>query len=103
MFSNGAIVNWTIQRNLEFLDDYYRVRDRKQLNESSFSTIASIIKARPGITLLELLNVVESIKADDIYHLIAQEKIYFDLSVAPLVEPEKFLIEIIINLNKFYL
>ena len=89
---SSATVNWTIQRNLEFLEDYYRVRDRKQLNESSFSTIASIIKARPGITLLELLNLVETIKADDVYHLIAQEKIYFDLSAAPLVEPEKCLL-----------
>ena len=56
------------------------------------NTISSVIKARSGITLSELLNVVEDIKTDEIYHLIAQEKIYVDLSVAPLVEPQKCLL-----------
>ncbi|BAU65471.1 Integrase catalytic region [Stanieria sp. NIES-3757] len=89
---SSASVNWTMQRNLEFLEDYYRLRGRKKLNESSFIAIISIIKAKPGITLLELFHVSENIEADDIYHLIAQETIYLDLSVAPLVEPEKCLL-----------
>ena len=89
---SSAIVNWTTQRNLEFLEDYYRLGARKQVNTSSLSTIASIIKARPGITLQELFKLFEEIDSDEIYQLIAQEKIYFDLSLAPLVEPEKCLL-----------
>ncbi len=42
--------------------------------------------------MLELLHVIEGVKADEVYHLIAQEQIYLDLTVAPLVESEKCLL-----------
>ena len=38
---SSAGVNWTVQRNLEFLEDYYRVKTKKQIDESSFKALDS--------------------------------------------------------------
>lgn len=83
-------INWVLQRNIQFLEDYYRAKSLT-VEESSLQSVISVISAQPGITLAKLLNQLTTIKSDDIYALIANEQIYFNLSIAPLAEPEKCL------------
>lgn len=48
-----------------------------------------MVADNPGISLSELFKTASEVEADEIYKLIAQEKIYFDLKSSRLVEPEK--------------
>ncbi len=84
---SDAEINWTLQRNLEFLEDYYRV-DEIPISQSASNILTSLISAQPGISLAYLLHHAEGIKSDDIYYLITQEIIYVDLAVSLLVEPK---------------
>lgn len=84
---SNAEVNWTLQRNLEFLEDYYRVEEIPILQSTS-DLITSIVNAQPGTTLARLLHYGQGIEADDIYNLISRDTIYIDLTVTPFVEPE---------------
>lgn len=73
-------INWFFQRNVEFLDDYYR--KSKLEDKSEFDRILEIIDDNPGITLRELFVLVEKEKIaskDDIYSLIVENRIYVDL------------------------
>ncbi|GBE93912.1 DDE-type integrase/transposase/recombinase [Nostoc cycadae] len=85
---SDAEINWTVQRNLNFLEDYYHA-ESPLTQESATRTILSLISAQSGITLSALLHLAEGTTSDDIYSLIATEQIYVDLSAAPLVEPER--------------
>ncbi|MDZ7961476.1 MAG: DDE-type integrase/transposase/recombinase [Aulosira sp. DedQUE10] len=80
-------VNWVLQRNFNFLEDYYYHNDVSVL-ESAKGIVISLVSAQPGITLAQLLQDAEETCPDDIYFLIATQQIYFDLTAAPLVEPE---------------
>lgn len=81
-------INWVLQRNLSFLEDYYR-SSGMVVSPSATKTIKSLVSIQPGITLLQLLYHTVDITADDIYFLIATSGIYVDLTAAPLVEPER--------------
>lgn len=84
---SGAEINWNLQRNLLFLEDYFHTESYPQDQETA-EKITALISAIPGITLAELLN--QEIKADEIYALIAQEKVYVNLQIAPLAsQPER--------------
>ncbi len=85
---SDAEINWVLQRNLYFLEDYYRP-DCPDVEESVKLTILSVISAQPGITLAALLQLAQGTNFNDIYLLIATEQIYVDLTNAPLVEPER--------------
>ena len=82
-------INWNLQRNLVFLEDYLRTKNLK-IEASTKEKIINSIADKPGITLSELLD--SEITADDIYTLIAQEEIYIDLNNNLLAEPHKCLI-----------
>ena len=58
------------------------------MGESATNTIFSLVSAQPGITLNQLLYHAQGVSADDINFLIASEKIYVDLTAAPLAQPE---------------
>lgn len=84
---SGAEINWNLQRNLLFLEDYFRTDSYPQ-NKQTTQKITALISAIPGITLAEIFN--QGIKPDDIYALIASEKVYADLQIAPLAsQPER--------------
>ena len=85
---SSAEINWVFQRNLLFLEDYLR-EDCPPVSENTAKTVLALIAARPGITLAELLHSAEGLSRDDIYTLIATERMYVDLSAAPLAEPER--------------
>ncbi len=81
-------INWVLYRNITFLEDYYRSRI-DTINTSSAQLIQAIVQEQPGITLWELKNKALEVSADEIYLLIATEKIYVDLKDTLLLEPEQ--------------
>lgn len=82
-------INWMLQRNIEFLDDYYR--------SNSLGVTADILakvllqaKAAIGLTLEELFRHTSEVASRDvIYTLIAAGTLYVDLKDAPLTESSK--------------
>lgn len=84
---SDAEVDWTLQRNLLFLEDYFY--NSSPVEESTANTILSLVSAQPGITLAQLLAQAKGVTADDIYFLIAREQIHIDLSAAPLAESNR--------------
>jgi putative transposase len=82
-------INWTYQRNIEFLDDYFRSNVTRANADVQTSLLAQVAK-EPGITLKELFWYSQaSASRDDIFALIAHDSLYVDLHSAPLVEPDK--------------
>jgi putative transposase len=81
-------INWVLQRNLQFLEDYYRA-EYLAVEEAIAQSVFSIVSSQPGIILAELLNQPTGAKSDDIYTLIVKEQIYVNLNAAPLAEPER--------------
>ncbi|MFN6495751.1 MAG: integrase [Nostoc sp. DedQUE01] len=84
---SNAKINWTLQRNLEFLEDYYKNDLSFQLDDN-YNIVTSLVEAHPGISLAKLLD-YKGVNADHIYSLIATEKIYVDLTAYLLVEADK--------------
>lgn len=76
-----AEINWKLQRNLYFLSDYL-VIDLDLVPVDSRRQIVETVSQKPGILLSELLGL--SRNHDDVYKLIAEQKIYIDLASFPL-------------------
>ncbi len=85
---SNSEINWVLQRNLQFLEDYYR-SESLAVEEAIAQSAIAIVSSQPGIVLAELLNQLTGGKSDDIYTLIIKEQIYVDLNTAPLAEPER--------------
>lgn len=86
---SSAEINWILQRNLQFLEDYLRC-DPASAAGFVDPAIKAAIEATPGILLRELLERAGSApKPDEIYLLIATGGVYVDLSAAAIVEPEQ--------------
>lgn len=82
-------INWFFQRNIEFLDDYYR-KDKASEEKREFDSILGIIGENPAITLKDLFLQIEKEKIaskDDVFDLIVANKIYVDLYSYLFVEP----------------
>jgi len=84
---SDAEVDWTLQRNFLFLEDYFY--NASPIEEATANTILSLVSAQPGLTLAQLLDHAKGVTADDIYFLIAREQIHIDLSAAPLAESSR--------------
>jgi len=86
---SAAQVNWVLQRNLQFLEDYLRFSSAITA-DSVNPAILTAIEAEPGITLRSLLEKACGVaEPDEIYMLIAGGAIHVDLNAAPLAEPER--------------
>jgi hypothetical protein len=80
-------VNWNLQRNLQFLEDYLRY-DSGITGDSIDAAAATIVDAEPGIFLSDLLAKVSGVvETDAIYSLIASGEVYANLSEVVLAEP----------------
>ncbi|MEK4669000.1 TnsA endonuclease N-terminal domain-containing protein [Niallia sp. FSL R7-0271] len=87
LVSSSADINWKLQRNLTFLEDYI-VNEYASENQT-ISRIKEIILSSPGLTLLELIQYADDqYSLDDIYALIAKKIIYIDLYDSVITEPE---------------
>jgi hypothetical protein len=86
---SSAEINWVLQRNLQFLEDYLRC-DCTSVTGFVDQAIRTVVQAEPGILLRDLLEQVRNVaKQDDIYLLIASGGIYVDLGAVAIVEPER--------------
>lgn len=85
----GKDINWTYQRNINFIEDYLRA-DAPQISEESRLIVCDLVSTLPNITLQELyLKTYGQASRDDVHLLIAVEEIYIDLHVSLLCEPER--------------
>jgi putative transposase len=85
---SSAEIDWVFQRNLLFLEDYLRI-GCPAVDESTERAVVSLVTATPGLTLAELLGGEHGANSDEIYTLIATERLYVDVRAAPLAEPER--------------
>ena len=86
---SSAEIDWTFQRNIQFLDDYLRV-DLSPDCAIGQEKVRAYVSAVPGLTLDRLLQLTkESVSADTIFGMIAANIIYVDLHGAPLAEPAR--------------
>lgn len=86
--ASTAGINRTYVRNLEFLDDYFRI-DALSVSHEARKQIENLVRSYHGITLADLLAGVLSpadskADADDIYSLIVLGDVYVDLYAEPL-------------------
>lgn len=85
---SSAEIDWVFQRNLLFLEDYLRAEGRS-VGEHAAATILTLVAQQPGLRLEGLLDQLTEASSDDVYSLIAGERLYVDLRVAALAEPER--------------
>src|SRR5579884_1233018 len=79
-------IDWIFQANLQFLEDYFG----SEINVDPLiaDRVCSYVAVNPGATLEKLLlDLGECCGRDDIYLLIAQDRLYIDLRAARLNEP----------------
>src|SRR5207302_3469182 len=81
-------IDWVLQRNLRFLEDYLAL-DPASINQQSANVILELVKEQPGVHLAALVRQLDHQSVDDIYALIASNRIYIDLRAAPLAEPDR--------------
>ncbi len=81
-------INWVLQRNIIFLEDYFRATSLT-VPETTALPILSLVSTQPGITLAHLVHEVQEANADDLYTLIVTEQLYVNLNAALLAEPER--------------
>jgi putative transposase len=84
----SAEINWTVQRNLRFLEDYLR-SDCPPIPDELAATIQTHLSRSGGTTLAALLAALPAEAVDALYTLIATEQIAVDLAALPLAEPER--------------
>lgn len=82
---SSSMIHWIFQRNVLFLEDYWRAPRDSSPNEWREDILATV-EAQPGISLSDLLAHAGG-NSDDVYALIAGDHIYIDLRAAPLAEP----------------
>jgi putative transposase len=86
---SSSEIDWTYQRNLEFLEDYTRSNPQDVSTEAR-EAVVSLVKAETGIALRQLLLDCEGrATPDDVFTLMASGCIYADLCAAPLSEPDR--------------
>ena len=88
---SSAEIDWMLQRNLRFLEDYLQADCPDVRGEIGADIIQRVWKT-PGGTLDELLAEIGEKHSDSIYGLIARREIYCDLSRAPLAEPKRVVV-----------
>ena len=80
-------IDWVLQRNLCFLDDYLR-GDSAGVNSRERELVTACVSANPGIDLDELTRRIATPRAADCVHsMIARREIYVDLKAALLTNP----------------
>jgi transposase InsO family protein len=85
--SSGSI-NWTLQQNLLFLEDYLRV-GQPQVEQRNRQIIVEEIARQPGIRLSDLIErTKDAVTRDDIYFLVAAGEIFADATSALISRPE---------------
>jgi len=84
---SSAEIDWGLQRNLLFLEDYLHA-DREDFDEKSVHSVKSLVAEHPGITLQEILS-IGKVSSDVIFSMIAKGQVYVDLWSMPLAEAQR--------------
>ncbi len=79
-------INWAVQDNALFLEDYYQDLERLTVPEIALAALSHLVEEHPGIFLADLRTVSE-IPADLINIAIAKHALYVDLATYRLSEP----------------
>jgi hypothetical protein len=88
-FAHRPKSTWTFQRNVQFLEDYWRF-EAYVVAPAARQQVRTEAVANPGLWLSDLVARTKATASpDDIYRLIAAGDLYVDLEAAALVEPEK--------------
>lgn len=80
-------INWILQRNFQFLDDYLRA-DALTVTDEARDRIHLLVSREPGISLKDLLD-QEDVSPDNVYALIVFDVVYVNLYAACLAEPDR--------------
>src|SRR6266849_6025708 len=80
---SSAEIDWVFQRNLRLLADYLGGQG-PTISEQIAKTILALVEQQPGLQLDDLLVQIGGTRIDDIYTLIAANRVYVDLRAAPL-------------------
>ncbi len=84
---SSATINWTLQQNLQYLEDYFRC-DGMAISRSSREAVTAEIAGQPGLPLTDLIQRTKhAASRDDIYFMIAAGEIFADLSAAAIAQP----------------
>lgn len=79
-------INWAFQRNVEFMDDYFRA-DSPDVKAEARAFLLEQVAKEPGITLVELFRLMVGFAtSDDVFMLIAHDELYVNLRAVPIVE-----------------
>lgn len=87
---SSSQIDWTYQRNLQFLEDYLRA-DAPLFTDRCREIALSYLEGEKGLSLGELLERTRAagLEVDAIYALIAAGQLHVNLSAAPLVESHR--------------
>ncbi len=83
----GDQVNWAMQDNTLYLEDYYQHLVQLVLPEESLRRLHELVDEHPGIMLSDLRAITPAIPADCINLAIAKHALYVDLTTYRLSEP----------------
>ncbi len=86
---SSAEINWELQRNLRFLEDYLRAEQpQEKVSAAARSSVQACLATQPGLTLAELCNSAQA-TADEIFLLLVAHEIFVDLRAELLTTPEQ--------------
>jgi len=86
---SSAEIDWTLQRNIQYLEDYWRF-DAGGVASEIREIVAGEVRAAPGLRLSDLFRNIHGVASrDDVNRLIAAGDIYIDLKAAGVMEPDK--------------
>jgi putative transposase len=86
---SSAEIDWTLQRNIQYLEDYWRF-DAPDAAPTTCKRVEAEVAAAPGLLLSELFRKTNGIVSrDEVHRLIATGYLFVDLRSAGLMEPEK--------------
>lgn len=85
---SSAEINWTYQRNLAFLEDYLREKDRTP-DPAATTLILALVYSQQGILLSDILRHEDRFSPDDVFLLLTRGELYADIHAHILVEPER--------------
>ena len=81
---SSARINWTLQQNLQFLEDYLRT-DSSFVSGSSRDAVIGETARQPGLRLADLIErTKDKASRDDIFFMIAAGEIFVDLRAAAI-------------------